>query len=294
MVTNEATQKLVMDEESAMTTFSPLISTIEDTNENNRVSPRVESELPILQIIEDNPDIIYYIKKCLQDDYIIRSSKDGHVGIEDALEVVPDIIITDLMMPRKNGYEVVSTLKNDLRTSHIPILMLTAKADIEAKIEGLDAGADAYLTKPFNEEELKVRLKRLVSLRLKLQKVFSNYIPNSTTKQKVKSHEEKFLDKVNENILLKIDQPDLNVIMLCKLMNMSRSQLYRKISALTNKSIVAYIRFVRITHAKTLLSKGDRNVSDVAYEVGFSDLSYFSKVYQKEFGVSPSQVIKNS
>ncbi len=247
-----------------------------------------DSQLPLLLIIEDNRDVVIYIKTCLQEDYNIRVADDGQEGINKALEIVPDIIISDVMMPEKDGYEVTQTLKNDERTSHIPIILLTAKADMDSKIAGLERGADAYLTKPFHKKELLIRLANLVRVRQKLQARYGSLTPFPPTKDKAFQLEDAFLKKVREAVESNLADSDFTVPYLCREVGLSQPQLYRKIKALTDKSIAVYIRAIRLQKGKTLLETTDLTVSEVAYEVGFSDPSYFSKAYSQTFGYPPS------
>ncbi len=247
-------------------------------------------DLPILLIIEDNKDVAHYIRSILEESYIIHWSKDGEAGIEKALEIVPDIIISDVMMPKKDGFEVTNFLKNDERTSHIPIILLTAKADVDSRLEGLERGADAYLAKPFNKKELKVRLDKLVELRQTLQARYAQTPIPQPTPNKSLQIEDAFLKRMNDIIEANLDNAEFSVVDFSQEAGMSQSQLLRKLKALTGKSAVAYLRSVRLHRAKEMLSKGELNVSEVAYEVGFSDPLYFSRAFSKEFGFPPTDV----
>ncbi len=245
---------------------------------------------PILLIIEDNPDVITYIKTCLEEEYTIEMATNGQEGIDKALELVPDIIISDVMMPEKDGYEVCAALKTDERTSHIPIVLLTAKATTEDKIAGLTQGADAYLTKPFNKEELLVRLEKLISLRKHLQERYSHFNFEKNNKESVPSKEALFLSKIHELVEGNISDDSFGIPQLCRGLGMSRSQIYRKLIALTGKSTSHYINYIRLHKAQELLKSSDLNVSEVAYDVGFTDPSYFTRLFTKEFGYPPSEV----
>lgn len=254
---------------------------------------------PQLLIIEDNPDVVIYLKSCLSDFYQLDIAYNGKIGIDKALENIPDLIISDVMMPEKDGFEVCDTLKNEARTSHIPFILLTAKADVTSKIAGLKRGADAYLSKPFNKEELLVRLEALLKKRQQLQQYFSQKesttvnedIPTLDVETQVSvAIENEFLQKVNAILEKHYGNNTFGLPQLCQRIGMSRSQLFRKLKALVDTSPSAYIRSFRLQKAKALLEQRELNVSEVAWETGFVNLAHFSKVFQEEFGVAPSSI----
>ncbi len=215
---------------------------------------------------------------------------NGASGIEKAIESVPDLIVCDVMMPEKDGFEVCETLKNDERTSHIPIVLLSAKADVESRITGLRRGADAYLFKPFHREELLVTLANLIEVRRRLQTKYSTFalsIGNNVTNN---DPENAFLQKARQVVLEHMEDPSFHVAAFCRAMAMSQPQLHRKLTALTNQNTSRFIRAIRLAKAKELLAKGDMNVTEVAFAVGFDDPKYFSRVFTKEFGVPPSNL----
>ena len=253
-------------------------------------------ELDRLLLIEDNRDVAAYLISILEKDYQVVTAEDGQAGIEKALELIPDIIISDVMMPRKDGFEVCRALKLDERTSHIPIILLTAKAEEEAKIQGLKTGADAYLMKPFNREELFVRLEKLLELRKQLQKKYAQAGTTSTADSPPSTTEptldDLFMQKFQQAIEKKMGQSDFGIESLCKMLSMSRTQLYRKAKALTGESPVRFIQKVRLNRARELLQATELNVSEIAYEVGFADPAYFSRAFNKEFGAPPSSIRK--
>ena len=253
-------------------------------------------------LIEDNPDVMEYLTSCLEESYQLDFAFNGKAGIEKALEIVPDIIISDVMMPEKNGFEVTHFLKNDERTSHIPIILLTAKADINSKVIGLERGADAYLTKPFDKKELQVRLEKLIELRHKLQSHYggdqafvgdNGSISNSDVAIKTAvEFEDVFLKKLNDILEKHLNNSDFDIPQLCRELHMSQSQLYRKIKALTDKSIISYLRSFRLHKGKILLQTSSFSISKIAYEVGFTDPAYFSRKFSEEFGIPPSSIRK--
>lgn len=248
-----------------------------------------DSSLPKLLIVEDNPDIVHYLVTCLKDQFQLDIAKDGQEGIERAFEESPDIILSDVMMPRKNGYELCQTIKLDQRTSHIPIVLLTAKADIESRIEGLERGADAYLAKPFNKKELLVSLQKLIEIRRRLQDRYSTQGVLEPSDDPNIQLEDAFIVSVREAVEQHIDQPNFGPNELAKTLGMSRSSFFAKIKALTDRSPALFIRSIRLHHSKPLLKNTDLNISQVAYEVGFDDPNYFSRCFSQEFGISPKQ-----
>ncbi|NET37225.1 MAG: tetratricopeptide repeat protein [Cyanothece sp. SIO1E1] len=245
-------------------------------------------ELDHLLIIEDNADVVEYLQALIGDTYSISVARNGEEGIERAITEIPDVIISDVMMPIKDGFEVCDTLKNDERTSHIPIILLTAKVDTEAKMAGLRRGADAYLAKPFNEEELSVRLQNLLELRQKLKQRYQNLEFSAAEDGETQmSLEDAFITKLRKVIESKLQETDMSIQEVCREMGMSRSQLHKKVKALTNSSTTQIIRSIRLHKAKDLLQNAELTISEVAYDVGFKDPAYFSRSFSEEFGRSP-------
>ncbi|MEM9984945.1 MAG: response regulator [Bacteroidota bacterium] len=250
----------------------------------------LREDLPRLLIIEDNPDIRTYLIACLEEEYALIVARDGEEGINKALDMTPDLIVSDVMMPKKDGYEVCATLKQDERTSHIPIVLLTAKSDTSSKIEGLKQGADAYLAKPFNKEELFIRLEKLLELRKQLQRRYAQadvrQLPESANFQQ----EDAFLRKVCDTIDALMESSTINVPAICQYMGTSRSNLHRKITALTGESATNFVNTYRLEKAKELLGQPEENISDIAYKLGFSDPGYFTKLFSRRHGLSPSKM----
>ena len=284
-ITREAARK-----EPAFSTAAPPISRPAGGHLTLPVEP--EDGKWQLLVIEDNRDIAAYIRDCVQDEYQVHLAHDGQEGIERALELIPEVIISDVMMPVKDGLEVLRTLKNDQRTSHIPIILLTAKATTDDRIIGLKEGADAYLSKPFHKEELLVRMEQMVKLRETLQQRYSQFVPAQAPVRAL-SLEEQFLQKVNECVEAELGNPELGAEQICRATLLSQAQLYRKLKALTGKTPALFIRSIRLEKARSLLQSGRYNVSEVAYETGFTDPNYFSRVFSKEYGKSPSSFTKN-
>ena len=253
---------------------------------------RENEEHPSLLIMEDNPDVIIYLKNILEEKYQLEIADNGQTGIKKAFEQVPDIIISDVMMPGKDGFEVCDILKNDERTSHIPIVLLTAKADISSKLHGLKRGADAYLAKPFNKEELMVRLESLIELRKKMRARYGNLeLPQPSTDEALQM-EDAFLQKLRKEVEENMDDPDFGIEQLCRKVHLSRMQVHRKLKALTDKSASHFIRSIRLQKSKELIRTTNMTISEIAYEVGFNDPNYFSRIFNQEFGIAPSQFLQ--
>ncbi|MEM6725181.1 MAG: ATP-binding protein, partial [Bacteroidota bacterium] len=264
-------------------------SMVEDAQEE------VSSKSNVL-IVEDNADVIHYLINCLKSTYNIEIAMNGEEGIQKAIENTPDIIVSDVMMPIKDGFELCQTLKRDMRTSHIPIILLTAKADIEARLEGLQKGADAYLNKPFHQEELLIVMQNQLMLRQQLQHRFGQ-LAAFDSPEAIAQPEETWLDLSLENAFLQqikglvendLSNADFGMLELMGGLRMSRTQIYRKVKVLTGKSPTVFIRSIRLYHGKQLLEQSEMNISEIAYETGFRSPSYFSKLYLEEFGVTPS------
>jgi len=272
----------IEDKQEIQTAMEPTL-----LNSPEYLLPNIDDQ-PLTLIVEDSQDVAKYIASCLGKEYKIHFAKDGQEGINKAFELIPDIIICDVMMPEKDGFEVCSTLKQDERTSHIPIIMLTARATKEDKLKGLTSGADAYLSKPFDKKELLIRIEKIIELRRHLLEKYSS------RKHKLKSTlsndniEDGFLQKIISAVEKNIDDSHFGTLQVAHAIGMSESQLYRKLKALTGKSTAVFIRTIRLHKARELLTTTSLNVSEIAYETGFSDPAWFSRVFKEEFGVSPN------
>ncbi|MDX2070970.1 MAG: two-component regulator propeller domain-containing protein [Haliscomenobacter sp.] len=250
-----------------------------------------ENKLRVL-IIEDNADVVHYLQACLADRYQVLAAINGEEGIQKAIAMVPDAIISDVMMPIKDGFAVTSTLKDDEATSHIPIILLTAKADVESRIQGLRRGADDYLAKPFNKEELLVRLENLIVSRAKLQKRYASItqIPEPSEDINLQKEDE-FIQKVRQVLEQNYTEAEFKSPQFQRAMGMGRTQLHNKLKALTNLSTTEVINQFRVQKGRGLLETTSMNVSEVAYAVGYNDPKYFSERYFEEFGERPSEII---
>ena len=253
-----------------------------------------KKDLPKLLIVDDNRDVAEYLITCLKDEYHLLFAADGREGLEIALEQVPDIIISDVMMPRLDGLQMCNVIKHDERTSHIPIILLTAKADMESKLEGLECGADVYLEKPFNKRELRVQLRNLSQTRRLLHERYANIENLEKTPDKSIQKEDVFILRLREIILESMHEQNFGVKELCKKAGMSRTPLHNKIRALTGHSTSHFIKKVRIRQACLLLRTSEMNISQVAFEAGVESLPYFTKIFTKETGQSPSKYREKS
>lgn len=255
-------------------------------------------ETPLILLVEDNVDVVAYTASCLPQ-YKLAVGKDGKEGFEIAAELIPDLIITDVMMPLIDGFEMCRRLRQDELTSHIPIIMLTAKADMQSKLEGLEKGADVYLEKPFHKEELLLRIKKLLELRKHLQQYYSSQMGiidktemASTEKVKLVTEEKAehaFVKKVRELVESNFTNYEFSVEQLCRLIFMSHSQLHRKLDALTGCSPNKFIRIIRLNKAKELLADPALSIAAIALDCGYNDPGYFARVFKQEFGVTPQE-----
>jgi len=243
-----------------------------------------------LLIVEDNTELRNYLEKELASQYKILTAKNGKQGLQIAKESLPDIIITDVIMPEMDGFVFCENIKKDIRTSHIPLLMLTAKATLENKREGIETGADVYMVKPFDMDLLKLHLSQLVTSRQLIFNKYFSLISDLPSNVKTTSLDKEFIEKVLNYINANLDNPDLNVESLAAQLNLSRSQFYRKIKALTNQTATEFLRNIRLQKAKQIIEMGNSNINEVCYKVGFSSPSYFSKCFKSYFGVLPKDV----
>ncbi|MFN8347619.1 MAG: ATP-binding protein [Spirosomataceae bacterium] len=251
-----------------------------------------ESELPLLLIVEDNADLRLYVRNIFAAQYQIIEAADGQAGLEKAIEQIPDMVICDLMMPRLDGFGFCQALKSDLRTNHIPIVMLTAKATLKDRLEGLDIGADEYLSKPFNTEELLVRVRNLLKQRQLLQQKYNTLpaeVKAEDLPEKETVGEDRFLQKVNKVLQNHLADSRFDVEDFAGELNITAVQLRRKLKALTNQTVTEYVRHYRLEKAAELLKNKAGTVSEIAFRVGFESLPYFSKVFFETFGKSPSE-----
>jgi len=247
------------------------------------------SDETIILVVEDNADMCAYIRQHLEPAYQVLEAADGIDGFDKAIASIPDLVISDVMMPKMDGYQLCEKLKTDERTSHIPVILLTAKAEREDKLEGLETGADDYLTKPFDAEELQIRVKNLIALRHKLQEKFKQQMVLRPSEISITSFDEAFLKKTVAVVEEHLEDESFSPDDLARAVGMSRAQFYRKMRALTAQPAGLFIRSIRLQRAADLLKKGAGTVTEIAYKVGFSSQPYFSKCFQEHFGMSPKE-----
>ena len=252
---------------------------------------------PVILVVEDNDDIREYIATSFSNNYHILTATNGKEGIEQALKYIPDIIISDIMMPVMDGIELCKLIKEDIRTSHIPVILLTAKDSIQDKEEGYESGADSYLTKPFSAKLLHSRVHNLLESRKKLALLITNRTKELKPEQSQESMQlskldEEFLNRFTAIVEENIDTPQLDMPFMIGKMNMSHSTLYRKIKGLTGISGNEFIRKIRLKNSLRLLMEEGLNISEAAYASGFNDLGYFRACFKEEYGMAPSEYIK--
>ena len=289
------------------------LATAENAEENETTSKEPTEDIrPLLLIVEDNADIRLYIEESLHEDYRIIQACNGREGMEQAFSKVPDIIVSDIMMPEMDGIKMTHILKEDIRTSHIPIILLTAKTSINDQEEGYDSGADSYLTKPFSAKLLHSRIRNILSGRRRLadyivQKNISQFETSTDEQQtsqkateekedamtcQISNLDKKFLEKLNKLIENHISTDDLDMAFMTDKMAMSHSTFYRKVKALTGMSANEYIKKAKLRHSMTLLKKGEYSIAEVAILAGFNNLGNFRESFKREFGKSPSEILK--
>ncbi|MGB3079910.1 MAG: ATP-binding protein [Saprospiraceae bacterium] len=250
-------------------------------------------EKPEVLIIEDNQDVMKFLQVCLGDLFQLSFAHDGQEGIKKAIETVPDLILSDVMMPVKDGLAVCRELKLNQITSHIPIVLLSAKADLESRVAGLESGADVYMLKPFDKRELRAQLGSLLEKQREHQARYANpVVPLEVAEDDIKAKEDEFVVRVRNVILEHLDNAEFGVMQLCRAVFLSRTQLHKKLKALTGQPASLFIRQIRLYSALNLLKTSDLNINEIAYQVGFDDPNYFSRCFSQEFGTPPSETRK--
>ena len=256
------------------------------------VDKQFNSNKSVVLLVEDNEDIIQFLHEQFSDEFNFLFANDGFKGYEKAISILPQAIILDVMMPKMNGYQLCEKLKNDERTCHIPIIFLTALAEKAEQMEGLENGADDYITKPFDVDLLKLKVNNLVETRKKLKLLYQKKLSIEAFEGYPDSADEKLIQKIIAVVDKEIANSNFGVEELSKIIGVSRSHLYRKIKEITNQSAVEFIRNIRLEKASKLLKQNKFYISEVAYMTGFTEISYFRRIFKDFYGISPSDFAK--
>ncbi|WP_120274169.1 hybrid sensor histidine kinase/response regulator transcription factor [Mangrovibacterium diazotrophicum] len=266
---------------------------VEMDPENQTAELASQKNKQIILVIEDNKDINNYIVESLSENYRIISALNGTIGLEKAQQYSPDLIISDVMMPEMDGFELVGKLKEDIRTSHIPVILLTAKDSLADKTTGYELGAESYITKPFTAKLLLSRIKNILETRKKIAEQFKESVDKkSFMNESLNNLDKEFIESIAKIIEDNLDSAALDVNFLAEKMAMSHSTLYRKVKALTEQTVNEYIRTIRIRKAEEFLITGRYSISEIAYMIGMSSGNYFRKCFKDEFGETPSDYLK--
>jgi len=268
----------------------------EEENSNNVLEKLSRNKLPEILVIEDNKDLRNFIVRGLEEEFNMLEAGNGEEALRILEETAPEIVICDVLLPgRMNGFDITEHIKNDLSTSHIPVIMLTALNSQDQKILGLEKGADIYITKPFAFRELKAHIKSLIQLRESLKEKFRDYAFWAERELEISNNDETFIQRLIRIVETNMSDPAFDVNALSEAVNMSQTRLYRKVKSLTGMTIKEFIQGLRIRRAAALLlSREDKNISEIAYEIGFNDPNYFGKVFKSVYGMSPSEYIRKN
>jgi len=257
-------------------------------------NPVPENLRQTLLFVEDNEDLCRYLMNAFQTDYRVVIAKNGKVGLEKAMEILPDVIVSDVMIPVMNGIECCEALKMDERTAHIPVILLTALAEERQQLEGYGAGADDYLPKPFSLAVLKAKIKNLLKRSEQLKLYFRDRFDLRTPEQTIADPDKEFVSKVTKVVLAHLQDPEFDVELFCSEMAMSRASLFRKLKSTTGCSASSFTRNIRIKRAAELLGQHAYSIGEVAAQVGFSDPNYFTRCFKEIYGITPSEFIQTS
>ena len=265
------------------------------TNEEFASTHILESDnAPSILIVEDMPDVLEFIRIGLNGDYNIYTATNGKEGIQRVMDKEPDLIVSDVMMPEMDGFEMTRRLKSDTKTSHIPIVLLTAKTGVQDKIEGIEGGADFFLEKPFNSSLLKSSINNLLLSRKKLREHYRSNLDFSHSGNELNQVDKQFLDKLRKSVLDNLGKEEHNVDELASSLNISRVHLYRKVKKLTDMSVSEFAVSVKLKRSLELLRNSGKTITEIAYESGFSSQSYYTRCFKDQFKISPSEYIKQN
>nr|WP_299346175.1 tetratricopeptide repeat protein [Allomuricauda sp.] len=251
-----------------------------------------DASLPVLLVVDDNDEIRLFIKTLFHKEYQVLEAKNGEEGVNIALKIIPDLILSDIMMPVRDGIYLSNTLKNDERTSHVPIVLLTAKSGEENELTGLKAGADAYLVKPFKEEKLRIIIEKLIAVRETIRQKFNTQVFFKTKTIGLSNTDTLLFDRIRIVLEERLTDPEFNSQSFSEQVGLSRMHLHRKLKALTGYSTSEFIRTQRLKLAVKLFDEGHMNISEIGYSVGFNQPAYFSTAFKQHYGYPPSEYVK--
>ena len=280
--------------ENAIETEHQALESLKIQKKNSLEIPDIKFDKKIIVLVEDNVPIRTFIKNLLQPNYKIIEANNGEEGIEQTKKVIPDLVITDVMMPKLDGISMVRVLRDDEKTSHIPIIILSGKATLEDKLEGLETGIEAYLTKPFSVKELQLIINNLIQQREQLRKKYQNKFVVASDQIPLTSVDQQFLEKAIKHIKDNLENVDFSVEHLADKMCLSLSQLHRKLQALLDQAPGQLIRNIRLQRAAELIKQNTGSLADICYQTGFNDQTYFSRAFKNQFGCSPSAYKKDN
>ncbi len=270
------------------------------TEENNNHTKQETPGKPIMLIVEDNNDLQEFLYTILNSEYQVHRASNGVEALERLTRLQPDIVISDVMMPEMDGIEFTRRLKEDINTSHIPVILLTAKSSLENQMQGLETGADDYITKPFSATYLKARIENILRVRKKLQKYYASHsVDNQNSPEKIPDHptlnsrDQKFIDSITAVLEKELDNSDFTIDELVSQVGLGRTVFFKKLKALTGLSPVEYIREFRLTRAIALINSDEYNISQISYMVGISDPRYFSRCFKQKYGMTPTEYKEN-
>jgi len=289
-------------------TFTVMLPFVEDTNDEpieyhieeidskefikTKEFKNAQKNKKILLVVEDNEDVLKFIKSHFSKDYIVLDARNGKDGLDLAIKTIPDIVVSDIMMPVMDGKELCRKIKKDERTSHIPVILLTVLSSKENFKDGLMCGCDDYITKPFDIDILQTKIESLLLTRNALREKYSKNLMIQPSHVNIKTPDEKFIEKAIQIVEKYIDDPNLDIDMFVKEIGVSRMQLYRKMKALLNMTVKEFVNDIRLKRAEQIFSEKKIGISEVAYSVGFNDLSYFGKCFKRKYGLSPSDYVR--
>ena len=280
------------NEEAPVIMFQPSVPVFNDEkNEEKAVKAKKKGQESIL-IVEDDTDILHYMESELSSDYYVYTAINGKEGLTKALQYLPDVIVSDIVMPEMDGLTLCKLIKANEKSCHIPVILLTAKTSVEQRIEGLEMGADSYIPKPFNIKHLQTRIEKLIQLRETLKQKYTGELEVVEDDIKVITSDEKLLNRFHDKLKELIANPDLNVDLISKELGISRVQFNRRLKTMINDSPGNYIRTYRLKHAAWLLLNKNMTIAEIAYAVGFSSQAYFSNTFKKHYGMTPTEYVE--